>query len=100
MKKIIKFIPGGKAISDFEISNYVDKIIKSKKTVFEISTNMVIDEIKARIREKTIDKKDFTIQIWNEESKILMTIDIDKNGTQSEYYKSQDIHCDILMRLL
>jgi len=61
MKKIIRLVPKGEAVSDFEISKFVDEIVSSEKTEFLISTNLVINEIRARIFEKRIKRYDFEI---------------------------------------
>lgn len=98
--KNIRFIPSGNAISDFEISKFVDAIFASSETEFEISTAMVIDEIRARVAEKKLKIDDF--QIWVESDIVgeQIPFNIDKDGRSSDWQKSQEVHDNILDRIL
>lgn len=97
--KTIKFIPTGKAISDFEISKFVDEMLTSEEQEFHISTNLVIDEIRARIVERKIGLDDLHIYVADEfGGETYFTID--KNGRSNDFEKSQDIHTDILTRII
>ena len=93
MKKIIRLVPKGEAVSDFEISKFVDEIVSSEKTEFLISTNLVINEIRARIFEKRIKRYDF--EIYAED----VLLHIDEDGRIRNPQKSQDVNSDILDRL-
>ena len=97
--KTIKFIPSGKAVSDFEISKFVDDILASDKKIFHVSTNLVIDEIRARIKEKKIRLNDLDIYVTNKEGDEV-PFTIDKDGRSYDRQESQEVHSNILDRLL
>ena len=96
--KTVKFIPTGKAVSDFEISEYVDNILISDEDEFHTSTHMVIDEIRARILEGRIGVDDLHVYVMGKEGEEYFAID--KNGRSSDWVESQKIHSDILTRLI
>ena len=92
--KTIKFSPTGQAISDYKISEFVDKIFESPKTRFNISTHLVIDEIRARVKEGKINLDDITILIEDRE-KVL-----DINGRSWNWYPPEEVWDNILTRLI
>lgn len=97
--KIIKFISTGEAVSDFEISKFVDKIFSSSEEEFHISTNLVIDEIRARIAEKTLKPIDFRIYVQdiNGDEELFV---IDEDGRSRNFQATQEVGSNILTRLL
>lgn len=97
--KIIRFLPSGRAISDFEISKYVDEIMSSNEKEFHVSTHLVIDEIRARIKEKKINLNDIQIYITdNYNCEYLFTID--KDGRSKNWQDSQEVQEKLFMRIL
>lgn len=97
--KIIKFSPKGEAISDFEISKYVDNIMNSEQNEFIVSTNLIIEEIRARIKEGRINTDDIAIYVTDFEGEEFPFI-IDKDGRSNRWVNSQEIWDNILNRLL
>jgi hypothetical protein len=97
--KTIRFSPSGTPISDFEIDTFVDKIFSTDKDeTYEISTHIVIDEIRARVNEKKIDLNNLTIEIW--EKGIYHNFPIDKDGRSPDWYPCQEIWENIAIRLV
>lgn len=92
--KTIRFSSTGQAVSDYKISKFVDEIFKSPKTRFNVSTHLVIDEIRARIKEKRINLDDITIMV-EENEKIL-----DVNGRSHDWYPEEETWDNILMKLM
>jgi hypothetical protein len=88
--KIIKFCKEGKAVSDFEIANYVDSIFESNKKTFSVSTNLVLDEIRKRVRLKKINISDVLFKIENEDG-VLVDVKLNEYGGQAEYFPSQEV---------
>jgi hypothetical protein len=94
MKKIINFTSTGESVSDFKISEWVDNMLYSDRIEFNISTHLVIDEIRARIKEGRIKLEDIEILIQGE------VFPVDKDGRSSMWYPVQEVQDNILNRLL
>lgn len=96
--KIITFCRKGEAVSDFEISNYVDKIFKSRQRIWKVSTVLIIDEIRARVKEGKLDLNKFQILVEDLDG-IMSTFTIDKNGRSWSWKNSMEKFKDITLRL-
>lgn len=94
--KTIHYNRTGLAISDYNISEWIDNMLKEKQESFTISTFLVIDEIRARIKEGKIRVDDITIIT---EGKYFT---IDKNGRSNDWNNCSQITLQesILMRIL
>ena len=92
MKTII-FNEQGEAVSDFKISQYVDNIINSEATVFNVSTQLVIDEMRARINEKKINTEDFKFIVG------IHDFVVDKDGRSRDWKPCQEVAEKIMIRL-
>lgn len=94
LTKNIYFEKNGKAISDYEISNFVDDIVNSNKIDFHVSTHLVIDEIRARIKEQRILLN--SIRIYVDDKEFI----IDKDGRASNWPEILCFWETIMMRIL
>mgnify|MGYP000429126206 CR=1 FL=1 len=98
--KIIRLTKRGEAISDFNISNYVDVIVSAEPNAeFNISTGMVIDELRARIAEGVIDTNDYTVMVDDENGE-LQQFNIDKNGRSQDWQPIQYTFENTISRIL
>lgn len=99
MKTII-FEEIGNPISDFEIYNYVDHIFSDKgMDTYSISNRLVLDEIRARIKEGRINHEDVTV-IIRKNGVNCEEFFIDKNGKFDGHISEVlQVHSNILRRL-
>jgi hypothetical protein len=97
--KTIKFISMGEAVSDFEISKYVDKIFASSENEFHTSTHLVINEIRARVAEGFLKTKDFKIWVEDVDGEEVVFV-VDKDGRGKNWQPTQEVSTDILDRLI
>jgi len=88
--KTILFCPEGIAVSDFEISQYVDKMILSEEKEFKISSSLIIDEIRARIRSNELDINFFSIFVTDFKNKVTH-FKIDENGKSRDWVDSLNV---------
>lgn len=99
MKKTILFSEKGKAISDFEVYQFVDEIFASEtQHHFVVSSWIVIDEIRARVKENRVG--DFEIAILIEVNKVQQPFNIDENGRSNDWDGVHHIWDDINDRLI
>lgn len=92
--KIIRFENTGIPISDYKIAEFVDIFLKSDKLEVSVSTHLVIDEIRARIAEGTLNHEDVEICVDG------YPFNIDKDGRSNDWQPIQEIHTNILTRIL
>lgn len=97
--KTIKFTRLGVVISDFEISKFVDEMLASNTDEFHVGTSLIIDEIRARIKEGSIGIND--LEVWVEDTDgELVYFNIDKNGKTQDMTETLRVHTNILTRLI
>ena len=97
--KTIRFVPDGVAVSDFDVYKYVDNIMNSDEMEFDVSSHIVIDEIRARIRESRIGVDD--VDVWvTDQAGNYKHFAIDKDGRSSDWLPFQDVRDDIIGRLI
>lgn len=93
--KTINYTPEGEAISDFNVNQWLDDfLLNAFVDKANISSHIVIDEIRARIKEGSIIHGEIEIYIEGE------LFPVDENGRSDIWYPSQDVQQRILMRLL
>lgn len=97
--KILRYTPAAKAISDWEISSFVDYMIQSSEQQFCVSTHLVIDEIRARVAENKISKDLFHILVTDvdgkEKRKKLLS-----DGKAEKWYETEEVGSRIISRIL
>ena len=80
------------------MSNIDDYFLK-EEIPFLFSTHLVIDEIRARIAEKKINKDDY--EIWVEDSKGELHLKLlTDSGRSSNWYDTEEVMDDILLRMI
>lgn len=99
MKTII-YQPGGQyTISDFEVSQFLDQIIKQEGPVTASITNfLVIEEVRARIAEGVLAHDYFEIKVISESG--LVPFRIDKHGRSEDWVPAMNIYEDMLTRVI
>lgn len=98
MKKLL-FTPKGKAISDFEVSAYVDHLVKSNRKVAKIGSFIIIDEIRARIAEGRLKAENFALWVTDEGGK-QVCIKFLSTGLLSGWLPSMTIGEEIIQRII
>lgn len=100
MKKII-FCREGEAISDFKISEWVDKnIMNTNNSEHKISSHLIIDEVRVRVKEGKLNRKDLCILIQRLNLSSYTVFLIDKYGKSNDWVDSLDIQYNMLMKLM
>lgn len=97
--KLIVFCRKGEAISDFDIEKRVDDFLASERNFWRVSTQLIIDVLRVRIKENTIDIDSISV-IVEDLAGDLNRFNIDKNGLSNRWIDSQDIHSELLSRIL
>lgn len=98
MKTII-YQPGGHCISDFDVSKFVDQLIKSTDPIeARISNFLVIEEVRARIAEGALTHDFFEIKVIGETG--LVPFKIDKHGRCEDWIPAMQVYEDVLTRII
>lgn len=95
MKKVY-YEKGLSAISDYDIRSVVDSLLNDpdEHSELHISTAMVIDEIRARIAEGSLNTDVVTVFVEGE------LFEIDKDGRSFDWSEPLDVHMKTLSRIL
>lgn len=97
--KTISFTRSGKPISDFALNTDLDAFLRSEDEDWQISSHLIIDEVRARIKEGKIKIED--VQIYVEDlDGFINWFPIDKNGRSDGWVDSLEIFENIMLRLL
>ena len=94
--KTINYNKEGESVSDYKIKEWVDNFINSDDSHASISTAMIIDEIRARIKEGKIDCGAIRIIVDGSPFRI------DKDGRSNDWHQFPQLEVfeSILMRLI
>ena len=90
--KTILFSKTGTPVSDYAVQEFVDEMFKDNSDKeYNINNALIIDEIRARVKEKRIELGSFTISIqhispnYPPEEGVVRKFNIDKDGRSNDW---------------